>query len=261
MGKELLTLDNLKKWYVEERKTKLEISKLTGCCNNTITVYLTKFGIRSRSRVEVLDGDLTNNTFDKLFVVRRVENDKQGKSRYYCECSCGGNIVTNASSLTRKLTRSCGCLRKAGDYECITSTYFSHLKTSALKRNKEFNVTIQDIYNQYLKQDKKCPYTNIELNFTPRYGDKTTSNASVDRINNDKGYTVENIQIVHKIINYMKLCLSSEDFIKFCNLVAKNNSLEINQKVIEEINNITIHQLRTGNKSADNSSMLSSPTE
>jgi hypothetical protein len=73
-----------------------------------------------------------------------------------------------------------------------------------------------------LKQNKKCAYTNIDLYFTKfntnfnRY-----TNASIDRIDSSKPYTLENIQWVDKKINIMKSSYKSEEFIKLCCLVSK----------------------------------------
>jgi len=44
--------------------------------------------------------------------------------------------------------------------------------------------------------------------------------ASIDRINNSRGYLKGNIQLVHKDINFMKGKMSQDDFIKMCKLVA-----------------------------------------
>ena len=40
---------------------------------------------------------------------------------------------------------------------------------------------------------------------------------------NGGGHTIDNLQVVHVIINRMKGKMSNEDFIEMCNLVAKSN--------------------------------------
>lgn len=52
---------------------------------------------------------------------------------------------------------------------------------------------------------------------------KVNGNASLDRIDNTKGYVAGNIQWVHKAINLMKLDLVQKDFINWCKKVAENN--------------------------------------
>ena len=53
--------------------------------------------------------DLTNKTFDRLTVVRRGENTKQGGVRWICLCDCGNIACVSSSNLRRGITKSCGC--------------------------------------------------------------------------------------------------------------------------------------------------------
>lgn len=48
--------------------------------------------------------------------------------------------------------------------------------------------------------------------------------ASLDRIDNSKGYEEGNIQWVHKDVNFMKRTYSQEYFIKLCTLISENCS-------------------------------------
>lgn len=58
--------------------------------------------------------DLTGQVFERLTVIERGPNDKFGKARWYCRCSCGNEelILVNGASLLRGLTKSCGCYKK-----------------------------------------------------------------------------------------------------------------------------------------------------
>jgi hypothetical protein len=47
--------------------------------------------------------------------------------------------------------------------------------------------------------------------------------ASLDRIDNNKGYTKDNIQWLHKNINLMKHCFDQKYFIELCNLISEKN--------------------------------------
>ena len=50
------------------------------------------------------------------------------------------------------------------------------------------------------------------------------SHASIDRMNNNLGYTKDNIQWIHKDANKMKSDYNNEYFIELCKEVAKNNA-------------------------------------
>ena len=47
--------------------------------------------------------------------------------------------------------------------------------------------------------------------------------ASLDRIDSSRGYTLDNIQWVHKDLNKMKTNYPNDYFIKMCKYVANNN--------------------------------------
>ena len=49
--------------------------------------------------------------------------------------------------------------------------------------------------------------------------------ASLDRIDSDGAYTIDNVQWIHKDINRMKSNLKQENFIEYCRLIALYNGL------------------------------------
>lgn len=101
-----------------------------------------------------------------------------------------------------------------------SSTYIS-IKYGAIKRKIDFNISIEDIWNQYEKQDRKCYFTGLNIHFEPVGKYKILQTASVDRLDNKKPYNKDNIVIVHKKINFMKYSLPESKFIEYCYLIAK----------------------------------------
>lgn len=94
-----------------------------------------------------------------------------------------------------------------------------------MNQRLEFSVTLEELWNLFLKQDKRCALTNVELTFTSNYRDyKKLQTASLDRINSDKGYIINNIQWVHKTINILKRDVDQDKFIEMCKQVARNFS-------------------------------------
>lgn len=96
-------------------------------------------------------------------------------------------------------------------YKDVPGKVFSRLANGAKQRKLSFEITIEDIYKQYLKQDKRCAFTSVPLQFG--------LDASVDRIDSSTGYTKYNIQIVHKTLNMMKKDLPNDIFIAWCKMV------------------------------------------
>lgn len=107
----------------------------------------------------------------------------------------------------------------------ISRTKFGTYKFGAQVRGVSFEITIEDAFSIWTGF---CALSGIELN---------ESTMSLDRIDSTKGYTKDNIQWVHKEINFMKQELSDVAFIKWCSLVTANQqpSLENAQEVSKKV--------------------------
>lgn len=56
--------------------------------------------------------DITDNRYGKLIAVEYVGKNKHKKALWKCKCDCGGETITDVTSLNRGHTKSCGCLIK-----------------------------------------------------------------------------------------------------------------------------------------------------
>lgn len=173
--------------------------------------------------------NLENKEFGRLKVIRRG-NDYHHKSgtliSWICKCKCGNTKDILAYQLTSGKTRSCGCLRKQINkikffkgYNDISGKHWSSVRGAAKRRCLQFDITIKDVWNLYIKQNKLCAISGISVQFNL---DNKLTTASIDRIDNTKGYTLDNIQILHKTINIMKNNLEQNYFIEICNKISKN---------------------------------------
>lgn len=171
---------------------------------------------------------------------------KHKKKYINCKCSCGRESYVGLARLIRGKTKSCahcspglnkqnlgkGSHRGVG---LITRSFYGHIKhnCSPCRRgrnrgNIEFTITIEEMWELFVKQEGKCALTGIDLvlycSHIPVTDKKYYSyiTASLDRIDSNKGYTLENVQWVHKWINIMKNTLNNEQFIYLCNLVSNN---------------------------------------
>lgn len=92
-------------------------------------------------------------------------------------------------------------------------------KQNSKKRNKEFNIEIDDIVIP-----KYCPYLDVEI--STNYDDRFEKNYySIDRINSDLGYIKGNVQIVSRMANTMKNNATNEELITFAKNILKNNGI------------------------------------
>lgn len=124
--------------------------------------------------------------------------------------------------------------RDSGAYKDIAGHVWSNIINNAETRNLLFNIKIEDIWNLYIKQERKCAETGWAILFDLEKG-KTT--ASLDRVDSTKGYTIDNIQLVHKLVNRSKWDLSEKTFYKLCKAVKENRSkdFEYDDEYSEEI--------------------------
>ena len=153
---------------------------------------------------------------------------KRGKSRqtfWHVACICGDIFWKSAESLEKGRTSSCrSCARTVNNLPNYIETYFKKVKERAQKLVLDLNITASYINDLYEKQNRKCAITKIEIYFVKASLRKLKcQTASLDRIDNTKGYIEGNVQWVHKDINNMKYTFTQEYFINLCKQVYLNN--------------------------------------
>lgn len=138
-------------------------------------------------------------------------------------CDCGVEKDINAyKSEEKNKCKSCIERSTVKRYKGINLIILKRAKIGAERRGFKFEITIEDIYNKYISQNKKCALSGLEIFFTHN-SHSSKGTASVDRIDSSKGYAIDNIQIVHKHVNEMKMAHNQDYFINMCKLIAKNH--------------------------------------
>ena len=89
-------------------------------------------------------------------------------------------------------------------------------KQNAKIRNREFNITIDDIIIP-----EKCPLLEIPLQINIGKGGAKDNSYSIDRIDSSKGYIKGNIQIMSKLANVMKNSATQKQLITFSKNILK----------------------------------------
>lgn len=154
-----------------------------------------------------------------------------------CECICGNVRKVQTWSLNNSKTKGCGCSDTKTRYKYegvgdLSKSYFNSFKSGRSLKGKYFSeeVTLEFLWELFLKQNKKCALSGLDIILNPRWAKQNRTKgeniqtASIDRIDSTKNYTIDNIQWVHKIINNMKGQSKDSDFIEICKIVAKHNT-------------------------------------
>ncbi len=177
--------------------------------------------------------DIIGKIFYKLKVVEKTtRKDKKSQYLYKCICDCGNEKYTLGYRLKNGSVRSCGCNRRGLNNKrwsgCgeISGNCFSGIREHRNRRdgrNLEFTITKEYIWNLFIKQDRKCKLSGVDLKFKKKNRDSwDLQTASLDRIDSDKGYMIGNVQWIHKDINQMKMDLTEDYFIEMCKKIIKH---------------------------------------
>lgn len=217
---------------LNEGYTVQDIMKIKGCKHHfTIYSYIKQNNIIYESRYSK---DLTGYEWNNMKVLNLDISTKKKERYWNIECHCGNIFRLNTYEIFKSNQKSCGCIFKSKAYKLshpnrtgyqeISGNFWYELKQNAKVRNIEFDLKIEDLWELLEFQNMKCKLSGICIGFGLENGmnSRKDTTASLDRIDSKKGYTIDNVQWVHKRINMMKQSLSDDDFIFFCKAVANN---------------------------------------
>jgi hypothetical protein len=160
--------------------------------------------------------------------IKRQKN--KGKKFFYCNLSCAGKVNTTHlkpyQDKIKNYSAKGNWAKKTDKY----SPFRYHLNNA--KRHSDKNKEIINIDLEYLKtlwdnQQGKCAVTKLDLQIKhihtkKRRTDKNPYQASLDRIDNSKGYIKGNVRFVCLIFNYARNTFQDTDVIDFCKKVVSN---------------------------------------
>lgn len=130
---------------------------------------------------------------------RTEKRDKSGNVYWYCECECGGNILTQGRNLRKGLVSSCGCVKK----ENARKMNFKH----GMSRDRIYEILCAMKSRCYCKNDENykrygergieiCDEWRNENGFKNFYewsiANGYQTNLTIDRIDVDGNYCPEN---------------------------------------------------------------------
>ena len=184
---------------------------------------------------------LVGKKFGKLRVLWCCGSNKYQTKIWKCACECGNLVEKSTGNLTAKKRSSwhCGCTEIKSPtgkenhawtgYEEISGAFWDHVRKGATTRNLAFDISKEDVWEIFTKQNKKCALSGLPLtfgtNFRRNKKNKIETTASIDRIDSSIGYIKTNIQITHKYINMMKGVHSNKYFVELCSMVVKQHGV------------------------------------
>jgi hypothetical protein len=205
--------------------------------------------------------NLTGEKFGRLTVIvlEKIYHTKHNRKSYWkCACDCGKITIVRGVNLTSGNTASCGCDRHKGNRTPDTNFIFLYnaYRNRAKIKNLEFSLSKED-FKKLTKSN--CYYCDIEPSQI-----KTRSNSNVfpyvyngiDRIDNKKGYILNNCRPCCKHCNTMKWTMTVKEFKEKLNsILEKEENIENNipislikfEKGLNEVFNYYIARAGTRN--------------
>lgn len=226
--KSIITKDMLYEKYIVEKFRVKDLALFFQVSLSSITELLNKFKIRSTDNTEDLISDQV--------LVEEYELNKKSM-RQICDeyaIKSTNSVKTRLKNLgikrrssgyaTKERRKQWGLLAKG--YKDINGSYWCSLKSKADSRNLCFELDIKDVWGLWILQDKKCALSGVELKLLKKRSyalkNKKEQTASLDRIDSSKGYTIDNVQWIHKDLQKVKWELLNEELFNWCDLIYNN---------------------------------------
>lgn len=152
--------------------------------------------------------DMVGEVVGSWTVLREVQNRRFGETYWECLCACGNTAQVGGKSLRNGHSQGC---RRCG-YKKIAEMkpnllhgftgskiydLYRAAKLRARKKKLEFSLVLEDVIIP-----DRCPLLGIEID--AKSTSLSDNSPTLDRLDNNKGYTKDNVWVVSNKANRMK---------------------------------------------------------
>lgn len=130
---------------------------------------------------------------------REISRAKRENKEHFCSRKCVGIYGSYISN---------------GEKEPMKH-YITQSKKTANRKGLDFNLTVEYLKELFDNQDGLCSLSGLQMVLKNRGNKKNLDQASIDRIDNNKGYIKGNVQFVTLGMNYMRNTLSIKEVLVF----------------------------------------------
>lgn len=144
---------------------------------------------------------------------------------HFCSMSCASkHKMINHPNLMNNITPG-----KETDEVSPYRKYMGSIRSRCKIKNLERTIDLMDLKKLWEKQQGLCAISGIPMILPPSTSSHVNTNhphlASIDRIDPNKGYEINNIQWICLIAQYCKNIYTTEEVIFFCNAVVEKQGL------------------------------------
>ena len=178
----------------------------------------------------MIRGKLIHNgtRFHKLVVIgKSTKTDSNRNSYYFCKCDCGKDCEIRSTHLRNEHTKSCGCLTMTDPGHASWNKLFWQYNDKAKRRGFSFSLSFDQFKELAQKACSYCGDAPKRFNLYATYDGIIYDNGytqnmvdrawiytnGIDRIDNSKGYELDNSVTCCTICNSFKSDYKKENFL------------------------------------------------
>lgn len=158
--------------------------------------------------------DLTGKTFNWWTPLEYA-----GSKGWVCQCKCGavkivqtGNLTSGRSKSCRQCSSGVEVVNKLPEGEAACNEVISHYKQAARIRSLSWELSREEAKTLFLGLCAYCGAAPANVLRTRSVLNGSFVYNGIDRVDSDLGYSANNCVPACKICNYMKRCLSVDEF-------------------------------------------------
>lgn len=148
-------------------------------------------------------------------------NQKKSRPYFKCECFCGEIFIVRSENIKNETTRSCGCYtsklmsnkKLLPNNKGAINKFYNNYKQTSLRKKLNFDLSLDEFL---LFINDNCHYCGAEpilrkfMGSNKKY--KSLKCNGIDRIDNNKGYSLKNCIPCCSFCNAAKSDFSLEEF-------------------------------------------------
>jgi len=176
-----------------------------------------------RGRVAI---DEVGNRYGKLTVINRA-GICRGRATWLCHCDCGSDKIIPGVLLRNGYTKSCGCLYRLKKGEAAFNILFGDLKRSAERRKHTWALSEEDVRQLTSQPCYYCGREPQQSRIVRRRGVNGDYLCNgIDRVDNSKGYSKDNVVPCCSKCNVAKHTMTREEFLSWISSVYEYSNLQ-----------------------------------